>query len=45
LSCLAVEVFPNAERDYDPLGGDLGYTRIYRTSQLEPVPEICCVNC
>ncbi|MDR4498702.1 MAG: hypothetical protein MRK02_12410 [Candidatus Scalindua sp.] len=45
LSCLVVELLPNADRDSDPLGGDLGYTRICRTSQLEPVPEICCVNC
>lgn len=45
LSCLVVELFPNMERDDDPLGGDLGYTRIYRTSQLEPVPEICCTDC
>jgi hypothetical protein len=45
LSCLVVELLPNTERDHDPLGGDLGYTRIYRTSQLEPVPEICCTNC
>jgi hypothetical protein len=45
LSCLVVELLPNADRDFDPLGGDLGYTRIYRTSQLEPVPEICCVSC
>jgi hypothetical protein len=45
LSCLIVELVPNNERDHDPLGGDLGYTRIYRTSQLEPVPQICCKNC
>jgi hypothetical protein len=45
LSCMVVEVFPNAELDPDPLGGDLGFTRIYRTSQLEPVPSICCVDC
>jgi len=45
LSCLVVELLPNVDRDFDPLGGDLGYTRIYRTSQLEPVPEICCVSC
>ena len=45
LSCLVVELLPNADRDFDPLGGDLGYTRIYRSSQLEPVPEICCVSC
>jgi hypothetical protein len=45
LSCLAVELFPNQESDSDPLGGDLGYTRIYRTSQLEPVPDICCADC
>ena len=45
LSCMVIELLPNTERDSDPLGGDLGYTRIYRTSQLEPVPEVCCVNC
>lgn len=45
LSCMVVEVFPNAEQDPDPLGGDLGFTRIFRTSQLEPVPAICCVDC
>jgi hypothetical protein len=41
LSCLAVEVFPNRNPDPDPLKGDLGFSRIYRTSQLEPVQEIC----
>jgi hypothetical protein len=41
LSCLTVEVFPNTDPDPDPLKGDLGFSRIYRTSQLEPVQEIC----
>jgi len=45
ISCMVVELFPNGLRDRDPLGADLGYTRILRTSQLEPVPEICCIDC
>ena len=42
LSAMAIELFPNFERSADPLGGDLGSTRIYRTSPLEPVMKICC---
>lgn len=45
LSCLAIELFPNNLRDADPLGADLGYTRILRSSQLEPVSDICCADC
>lgn len=45
LSCMAIELFPIAANNHDPLGGDLGYTRIYRASQLEPVPDICCADC
>jgi hypothetical protein len=42
LSALAVEIFPNFDRAADPLGADLGTTRIYRTSPLQPVTKICC---
>src|SRR5690606_22003115 len=45
LSCLAIELLPNNFRDADPLGADLGYTRIVRSSQLEPVSDICCADC
>ncbi|HZQ21913.1 MAG TPA: hypothetical protein VFA89_03870 [Terriglobales bacterium] len=42
LSAMAVELFPNFNRSADPLGSELGTTRIYRTSPLEPVMKICC---
>jgi len=42
LSAMAVELFPNYNRSADPLGSELGTTRIYRTSPLEPVMRICC---
>jgi hypothetical protein len=41
LSVLAVEVLPEIGRRGDPLGGNLGYVRILRTSPLAPVPAIC----
>lgn len=41
LSVLAVEVLPELGRRGDPLGGNLGYVRILRTSPLAPVPSIC----
>jgi len=41
LSVLAVEVLPEIGRRGDPLGGNLGYIRILRTSPLAPVPAIC----
>ena len=47
LSVLSVETFPNKSRERvtNPLSTDLGQLRIYRTSQLEPVSEICCTDC
>jgi len=42
LSVMAIELIPNFDRSANPLSTDLGSTRIYRTSQLEPVMEICC---
>jgi hypothetical protein len=47
LSVLAVETFPNnsGERVAEPLGKDLGQLRFYRTSQLEPVSQVCCTDC
>lgn len=42
LSILAIELFKNHEPVAAPLGQDLGKMRIYRTSRLVPVPEICC---
>lgn len=42
LSAIAVELLPNFDRSADPLGADLGSTRIYRTSPLESVMKICC---
>ncbi|MCL4294581.1 MAG: hypothetical protein KJ077_02590 [Anaerolineae bacterium] len=41
LSVMAIEMIPNFEHVNEPLSGDLGKMRIYRTSTLEPVPEIC----
>ena len=42
LSILAVELFKNYAPVAAPVGQDLGKMRIYRTSRLVPVPEICC---
>jgi hypothetical protein len=41
LSLLAVEVLPESNQFADPMGSDLGQTRILRTSPLTPVPSIC----
>ena len=41
LSLVAVEVRPESDRFSDPLGADLGQTRILRTSPLTPVPSVC----
>jgi hypothetical protein len=41
LSVLAVEVLPEIGRRGDPLGSNLGYVRILRTSPLAAVPSIC----
>ncbi|HSC96624.1 MAG TPA: hypothetical protein VLC73_16805 [Burkholderiales bacterium] len=41
LSVLAVELLPEVNRAVDPLGGDLGSTRILRTSRLVPLPPVC----
>ncbi|HWQ69422.1 MAG TPA: hypothetical protein VN494_05610 [Patescibacteria group bacterium] len=41
LSVLAVELLPEVDRAPDPLGSDLGTTRILRSSRLVPVPPVC----
>jgi hypothetical protein len=41
LSVLAVELLPEVNRMPDPLGNDLGTTRILRSSRLVPVPPVC----
>jgi hypothetical protein len=41
LSVLAIEVLPELNRAPDPLGTDLGSTRILRSSRLVPVPPVC----
>jgi hypothetical protein len=41
LSVLAVELLPEVNRAADPLGADLGTTRVLRTSRLVPVPPVC----
>jgi hypothetical protein len=41
LSVLAVELLPEVNRAADPLGAQLGSTRILRTSRLVPVPPVC----
>ena len=41
LSLVAVEVLPESNQFADPMGSDLGQTRILRTSPLTPVPSIC----
>jgi hypothetical protein len=41
LSCLAVETLPGGASLPDPLGADLGYQRLLRTSPLVPIPVVC----
>ena len=41
LSCLAVETLPASQALADPLGADLGYERILRTSPLTAIPTLC----
>jgi hypothetical protein len=41
LSVLAVEMLPEINVAPDPLGGDLGSTRVLRSSRLVPVPPVC----
>ena len=41
LSVLAVELLPEVNRAPDPLGSDLGTTRVLRSSRLVPVPPVC----
>lgn len=41
LSIMAVELFGQRDRVWDPLGGDLGRQRILRTSCLVAVPSLC----
>jgi hypothetical protein len=41
LSCLAVETLPASQALADPLGADLGYERILRTSPLTAIPAVC----
>lgn len=41
LSVLAVEMLPELDRKPDPLGADLGYVRIIRTSPLISLGDIC----
>jgi hypothetical protein len=41
LSVLCVELMKNQTTFGEPIGSELGALRIYRTSQLEPVPQIC----
>jgi hypothetical protein len=41
LSVLAVELLPERNHAGDPLGSDLGSTRILRTSPLTRVPPVC----
>ena len=43
LSVLAVELLPELNGSFnDPLGGDLGEVRIFRTSPLAEVDRSCC---
>jgi hypothetical protein len=42
LSVLAIELYKNYERVSDPLSDNLGRMRIYRTSRLVHVPDVCC---
>jgi hypothetical protein len=41
LSVLAVELLPEVNRAPDPLGDDLGSTRVLRSSRLVSVPPVC----
>jgi hypothetical protein len=41
LSVLAIEMLPELSHTSDPLGTDLGSTRILRSSRLVPVPPVC----
>ena len=41
LSVLAIELLPEVNRAPDPVGSDLGSTRILRTSRLVSVPPVC----
>ena len=41
LSVLAVELLPEVNRAPDPLGSDLGTTRVLRSSRLVSVPPVC----
>lgn len=41
LSCIVVETLPGEQPWGDPLGRNLGYERILRTSPLTKIPEIC----
>jgi hypothetical protein len=41
ISCLAVETLPGGPPLPDPLGANLGYQRLLRTSPLVPIPAIC----
>jgi len=41
LSCVAIETLPAAQPFPDPLGADLGYERILRTSPLTAIPTAC----
>ncbi len=41
LSVLTIELMKNQTAVSEPISSDLGKLRIYRTSQLEPVPKIC----
>jgi hypothetical protein len=43
ISALAIELLPEPNGSFDnPLGGDLGQVRIYRTSPLSSVDRECC---
>ena len=41
ISCLAVETLPASQGLADPLGANLGYERILRTSPLTAIPAVC----
>jgi len=42
LSVLAIELYRNYTPVAEPISGDLGKERMYRTSSLYPVPPVCC---
>ncbi|MDF0682683.1 MAG: hypothetical protein P0116_17120 [Candidatus Nitrosocosmicus sp.] len=44
LSIITIELMQNQTIVGEPISTDLGKLRIYRTSQLEPVPKICSVD-